>query len=52
MASRASFRGDAPEYIHYAASKGAIISLTRTIARGYAKDNILAYAIAPGLVQK
>ncbi|MDY7019787.1 MAG: SDR family oxidoreductase [Cyanobacteriota bacterium] len=51
IASRAAFRGDTPDYIHYAASKGGIISLTRTIARGYAKDNILAYAIAPGYVR-
>lgn len=51
MASRASFRGDVPDFINYAASKGAIISLTRTIARGYAQNNILAYAIAPGLVE-
>ncbi|NES04117.1 MAG: SDR family oxidoreductase [Okeania sp. SIO2F4] len=51
IASRAAFRGDDPEHIHYAASKGGVISLTRTIARGFAKDNILAYAIAPGFVR-
>ncbi|WP_256386465.1 SDR family NAD(P)-dependent oxidoreductase [Hydrocoleum sp. CS-953] len=27
------------------------MSLTRTIARGFAKDNILAYAVAPGFVR-
>ncbi len=36
--------------MHYAASKGGVISLTRSIARGFALDNILAYAIAPGFV--
>lgn len=50
VASRAAFRGDTPEYMHYAASKGGIISLTRSIARGFAKDNILAFAVAPGFV--
>jgi NAD(P)-dependent dehydrogenase (short-subunit alcohol dehydrogenase family) len=51
IASRAAFRGDTPDYIHYAASKGGVISLTRSIARGFAQDNILAYAIAPGYVR-
>lgn len=51
IASRAAFRGDTPDYIHYAASKGGVISLTRSIARGFAKDNILTYAIAPGFVR-
>lgn len=51
IASRAAFRGDDPEHIHYAASKGGVISLTRTIARGFAKNNILAYAVAPGFVR-
>lgn len=48
IASRAAFRGGAVEYMNYAASKGGMISLTRTIARGYAGDGVLAYAIAPG----
>ena len=51
IASRAAFRGDDPQHIHYAASKGGVISMTRTIARGFAKDNILAYAVAPGFVR-
>ncbi|NJK39512.1 MAG: SDR family oxidoreductase [Oscillatoriales cyanobacterium RM2_1_1] len=51
ISSRAAFRGDQPNFMHYAASKGGVISLTRSIARGFAKDNILAYAIAPGFVQ-
>ena len=48
VASRAAFRGDSPQHWHYAASKGAILSMTRTIARGYASDNILCFAVAPG----
>ncbi|NJO10102.1 MAG: SDR family oxidoreductase [Leptolyngbyaceae cyanobacterium SL_1_1] len=51
IASRAAFRGDDPEYMHYAASKGGVVALTRSIARGYGGDNILAYAIAPGFVR-
>ena len=51
LASRAAFRGDGPEFTPYAASKGGIISLTRTLARGFAKDGIQAYAIAPGFVR-
>ncbi|MUL37260.1 SDR family NAD(P)-dependent oxidoreductase [Gloeocapsopsis dulcis] len=51
VASRAAFRGDAPDYMHYAASKGGVIALTRSIARGFAADNILAFAVAPGFVK-
>ncbi|HLI11192.1 MAG TPA: SDR family NAD(P)-dependent oxidoreductase [Alphaproteobacteria bacterium] len=50
VASRAAFRGDAPDYMSYAASKGGLIALTRTIARGFGKDGVIAYAIAPGFV--
>jgi len=48
VASRAAFRGDSPSHWHYAASKSAVIGMTKTIARGYAKDGILAFAVAPG----
>ncbi|WP_019586954.1 SDR family NAD(P)-dependent oxidoreductase [Deinococcus apachensis] len=51
VASRAAFRGDNPDAMHYAASKGGVIALTRSIARGYAPENILAYAVAPGWVR-
>lgn len=50
IASRAAFRGDLPDSIHYAASKGGVVALTRSIAKGYAADNILAYIVAPGWV--
>lgn len=50
VASRAAFRGDMPDSMHYAASKGAVVALTRSIAKGYAADNIFAYIIAPGWV--
>ncbi|MCL6742014.1 SDR family oxidoreductase [Sphingomonas sp. RB56-2] len=48
VSSRAAYRGDSPSHWHYAASKSAIIGMTKTIARGYAADNILAFAVAPG----
>lgn len=51
IASRASFRGDTIDYMNYAAAKGGMVSLTRTIARGFASKNILAYAVAPGFVR-
>ena len=48
VASRAAFRGDSPSHWHYAASKSALIGMTKTIARAYAAENILAFAVAPG----
>jgi len=50
VASRAAFRGESPDYMPYAASKGGMISMTRTLARGWAKQGVLAYAVAPGFV--
>jgi len=48
VASRAGHRGDSPRHWHYAAAKGGMLALTKTIARGYARDNILAFAVTPG----
>jgi len=48
IASRAAFRGDSPQHWHYAASKAAMVAMTRTIARGYAAEGILCFAVAPG----
>jgi NAD(P)-dependent dehydrogenase (short-subunit alcohol dehydrogenase family) len=48
VASRAAFRGDSPQHWHYAASKAAIVGMTRTIARGYAAEGVLCFAVAPG----
>ncbi|MBC2640842.1 MULTISPECIES: SDR family NAD(P)-dependent oxidoreductase [unclassified Rhodococcus (in: high G+C Gram-positive bacteria)] len=50
LASRSSHRGDDAEHLAYGAAKGALLALTRGIARGYARENILAYAVAPGWV--
>ena len=48
IASRAAYRGDSPAHWHYAASKAGMVAMTKTIARGYARDGILAYALCPG----
>jgi len=48
IASRAAYRGDSPAHWHYAASKAGMIGMTKTIARGYAREGILAFAICPG----
>lgn len=48
VASRAAYRGDSPDHWHYAASKAGMVAMTKTIARGYAAEGILAFAICPG----
>ena len=40
-----------PTTIAYGASKAGIMAATKTIARAYAKDKILAYIVAPGVVR-
>lgn len=40
-----------PATIAYGASKAAVRSATQSIARAYARDNIQAYIIAPGVVR-
>ncbi|MCW3847242.1 SDR family oxidoreductase [Sphingomonas sp. LB-2] len=48
IASRAAYRGDSPAHWHYAASKAGMVAMTKSIARGYAREGILAFAICPG----
>jgi 3-oxoacyl-[acyl-carrier protein] reductase len=48
IASRAAHRGDSPAHWHYAASKGGMVAMTKTIARAYAASGIYAFAICPG----
>ncbi len=50
LASRAGHRGDSPAHWHYAAAKAGLIAITKSIARAYAAENILAFAVAPGFV--
>lgn len=48
VASRAAYRGDSPNHWHYAASKAGMVAMTKSIARGYAAQGILAFAVCPG----
>ncbi|MBP8920148.1 MAG: SDR family oxidoreductase [Micropruina sp.] len=50
VASRSSHRGDDADHLAYGAAKGGLLALTKGIARGFAAENILAYAVAPGWV--
>ncbi len=51
IASRAAYRGDSPAHWHYAASKAGMVAMTKTIARGYARDKVLAFAVCPGFTR-
>lgn len=51
VASRAAFRGDRPQYMAYAASKGGVVALTRSIARAFGKSGVCAFVLAPGWVR-
>ena len=48
IASRAAHRGDSPDHWHYAAAKGGMVAMHKTIARQYAARGVLSYAICPG----
>ena len=48
VVSRAAYRGNSPQHWHYAASKAALVGVTKTIARGYAAEGVLAFGVAPG----
>jgi NAD(P)-dependent dehydrogenase (short-subunit alcohol dehydrogenase family) len=51
ISSRAAHTGAAGEWVHYAASKGAIDSFTLGLAREVATEGIRVNAVAPGLVE-
>ena len=52
MSSWAAQRGSTnPGAFAYGASKAAVHALTQSIARNFARDNVFAYVIAPGLVR-
>ena len=51
IASRAGHRGDGIDHAAYAASKGAILAMTKTWARSLSGENIHLYSIAPGWVE-
>jgi len=51
ISSRAAHTGSAGEWVHYAASKGAVDSFTIGLAREVATEGIRVNAVAPGLVE-
>ena len=50
IASRAAYRGDSPAHWHYAASKAGMVAMTKSFARAYAAEGILAFVVCPGFV--
>lgn len=51
VSSGAATLGSANEYVHYAASKGAIDSFTLGLAREVAGEGIRVNAVSPGLIE-
>jgi NAD(P)-dependent dehydrogenase (short-subunit alcohol dehydrogenase family) len=51
ISSRAAHTGSAGEWVHYAATKGAIDSFTIGLAREVAGEGIRVNAVAPGLIE-
>jgi len=51
VASRAALRGDTEDYLAYAAAKGGMVAMSKTIARAFGKHNIQSFVIAPGYVR-
>jgi NAD(P)-dependent dehydrogenase (short-subunit alcohol dehydrogenase family) len=49
ISSGTAFKGT-PGMLHYVASKGAVVSMTRSLANELGRDNITCNCIAPGLV--
>ncbi|HWX47743.1 MAG TPA: SDR family oxidoreductase [Roseomonas sp.] len=51
LASVAAVRGSAGERVHYAASKGAVVSMTIGLAQEVARSGIRVNAVSPGLTE-
>lgn len=51
IGSRAAFRGETADFLGYAASKGGLTSLARSVARAFGKNRIVAFTIAPGFTR-
>lgn len=50
ISSRAATLGSPGEYVHYAASKAAVETLTRGLAKEVAREGVRVNAVAPGLI--
>ncbi|MGB5555495.1 MAG: SDR family oxidoreductase [Flavobacteriaceae bacterium] len=51
IGSRAVFRGETEEYLAYAASKGGLTSLARSVARSFGKQHIKSFVVSPGFTR-
>lgn len=51
IGSRAAFRGETDAYLAYAASKGGLTSLSRSVARSYGKYGVKSFVVAPGFTR-
>ncbi|MGB9720831.1 MAG: SDR family NAD(P)-dependent oxidoreductase [bacterium] len=51
ISSRAAFRGEDKDHWSYGAAKGGLVTLSRTIAKEYGKNNIKCFVVAPGFVK-
>lgn len=51
IGSRAVFRGETEEFLSYAASKGGLTSLARSVARSFGKHNIKSFVVSPGFTR-
>ncbi len=51
IGSRAAIRGETQEYLAYAASKGGLTSLAKSVARSFGRYNIKSFVIAPGFTR-
>lgn len=51
IASRAAFKGETEDHLAYAASKGGVVSLARSVARSFGKDGIKSFIVAPGFTR-
>jgi NAD(P)-dependent dehydrogenase (short-subunit alcohol dehydrogenase family) len=50
VASRSAHRGEVT-FADYGASKAALVNLTKSLARGCARDGIVAFSVAPGFIE-
>jgi NAD(P)-dependent dehydrogenase (short-subunit alcohol dehydrogenase family) len=50
IASGTAFKGS-PGLLHYIASKGAVMSMTRSLATEFGRDNVVVNAVSPGFTE-
>jgi 3-oxoacyl-[acyl-carrier protein] reductase len=50
ISGRHALRGDAPDTLPDGSTKGGVVALIRGISRGFAKENVSAFLVSPGLI--